>query len=68
MWAELDKVLGPKLGNEPRETMTTFAQGAVLRRVEVPEDVANFVSYLAGPDSDFMTGQSVVIDGGMVMR
>lgn len=30
-------------------------------------DVAGLVSFLAGPDSNFMTGQSVVIDGGIVM-
>jgi len=68
MWAEIDRVLGKKLNNAPGETMHTYAQGAVLRRVEQPEDVASFVSYLAGPDSDFMTGQSVVIDGGLLMR
>ena len=36
-------------------------------RVQTPDDVAGFVSYLAGPDSDYMTGQSVMIDGGIVM-
>ena len=35
---------------------------------QTADDVANFVSYLAGPDSDYMTGQSVLIDGGMVYR
>ena len=39
-----------------------------LGRPETPEDVAAFVSYLAGPDSDYMTGQAVLIDGGMVYR
>ena len=38
-----------------------------LGRVQTPDDVAGFVSYLAGPDSDYMTGQSVIIDGGIVM-
>ncbi|HWN31217.1 MAG TPA: hypothetical protein VNP03_00660 [Pseudonocardia sp.] len=40
------------------------------QRVQTPgngADVAGFVSYLAGPDSDYMTGQSVMIDGGIVM-
>ncbi|MBB5160041.1 SDR family oxidoreductase [Saccharopolyspora phatthalungensis] len=36
-----------------------------LGRVSVPEDVAGFVSYLASRDSDYMTGQSVMIDGGI---
>jgi NAD(P)-dependent dehydrogenase (short-subunit alcohol dehydrogenase family) len=30
--------------------------------------VAAFVSYLASPDADYMTGQSPLIDGGIVMR
>lgn len=33
----------------------------------IAQDVANFVSYLASSDSDYMTGQSIMIDGGMVM-
>ena len=32
------------------------------------EDVAAFVSFLAGPDSDYMTGQAPLIDGGLVYR
>ncbi|MCW2536216.1 MAG: acetoin reductase, partial [Modestobacter sp.] len=39
-----------------------------LGRVQTPEDVADFVSYLGSPGSDYMTGQSVMIDGGVVMR
>jgi meso-butanediol dehydrogenase/(S,S)-butanediol dehydrogenase/diacetyl reductase len=31
-------------------------------------DAANFVSYLADPDSDYMTGQAPLIDGGIVYR
>jgi NAD(P)-dependent dehydrogenase (short-subunit alcohol dehydrogenase family) len=38
-----------------------------LGRPERPEDVANVVAFLAGPDSDYMTGQALIVDGGMVM-
>ena len=31
------------------------------------EDVANVVAFLAGPDSDYMTGQAINVDGGVVM-
>jgi NAD(P)-dependent dehydrogenase (short-subunit alcohol dehydrogenase family) len=40
--------------------------GIALGRLQTPDDVAALVSYLAGPDSDYMTGQSIIIDGGMV--
>ncbi|WP_145995968.1 SDR family oxidoreductase, partial [Acetobacter aceti] len=40
----------------------------ILGRPETPDDVASLVSYLAGPDSDYMTGQAILIDGGMVYR
>jgi meso-butanediol dehydrogenase/(S,S)-butanediol dehydrogenase/diacetyl reductase len=36
-----------------------------LGRPSQPEDIANFVSYLASEDSDYMTGQSIIIDGGI---
>jgi meso-butanediol dehydrogenase/(S,S)-butanediol dehydrogenase/diacetyl reductase len=48
--------------------MGQFTKNIALGRMSQPSDVAAFVSYLAGPDSDFMTGQSVLIDGGMVFK
>lgn len=43
-----------------------YAEKIALRRLSVPEDVANCVSFLASPDSDYITGQSILVDGGMV--
>lgn len=48
--------------------MEQFAKDIALKRLSKPEDVAGCVSYLAGPDSDYMTGQSLLIDGGMVFN
>ena len=39
-------------------------RGIPLGRPERPEDVANVVAFLAGPDSDYMTGQAINVDGG----
>src|SRR5262249_5701226 len=38
-----------------------------LGRPETADDVAGLVSFLASRDSDYMTGQAVNIDGGLVM-
>nr|WP_302627640.1 3-oxoacyl-[acyl-carrier-protein] reductase [uncultured Eubacterium sp.] len=38
-----------------------------LKRFGKPEEVANLVAFLAGSDSDYITGQIFNIDGGMVM-
>ncbi len=45
-----------------------WAKTVTLGRISEPEDVAACVSYLAGPDSDYMTGQALIIDGGMVFN
>jgi meso-butanediol dehydrogenase/(S,S)-butanediol dehydrogenase/diacetyl reductase len=45
-----------------------WAKTVLLGRISEPEDVAASVSYLAGPDSDYVTGQSIIIDGGMVFN
>lgn len=38
-----------------------------MKRGGTPEDVANVVYFLSSPDSDYVTGQVINIDGGMVM-
>jgi meso-butanediol dehydrogenase/(S,S)-butanediol dehydrogenase/diacetyl reductase len=68
MWDLIDDKLGGHLGLGKGQALEKYAAGIPLGRVQTPEDVAAFVSYLAGPDSDYMTGQSVMIDGGLVMR
>lgn len=68
MWDHIDNELGEYLGLDKGQARARYAAGALLDRVQTPEEVASLVSYLAGPDSDFMTGQSVVIDGGIVMQ
>jgi NAD(P)-dependent dehydrogenase (short-subunit alcohol dehydrogenase family) len=35
-----------------------------IQRDQLPEDVVGAVVYLSGPHSDFVTGQTIVIDGG----
>jgi len=68
MWELIDSQLGSYLGTEKGEAFRQYASTIPLGRPQTPDDVAALVSYLAGPDSDYMTGQSIIIDGGLVMR
>jgi NAD(P)-dependent dehydrogenase (short-subunit alcohol dehydrogenase family) len=39
-----------------------------LKRAQVPADIVGTLLYLASDASDFVTGQTIVVDGGSVMR
>ena len=52
--------------NQPMEWgWKQFTDQIALKRLSKPEDVANVVSFLAGSDSDYITGQTIIVDGGM---
>ena len=68
MWAEIDRRMSEITGAKIGESYDRFVGGIALGRAETPDDVAAFVSFLAGPDSDYMTGQAPLIDGGLVYR
>ncbi len=67
MWAEIDRQVSEAAGKPLGYGTAEFAKRITLGRLSEPEDVAACVSYLASPDSDYMTGQSLLIDGGMVL-
>src|SRR5690606_40290926 len=66
MWDLIDEKMTQRTGEERGAAMKRFSESIALGRVERPEDVAAFVSYLASRGSDCMTGQSVLIDGGII--
>lgn len=68
MWVEIDKRFAEITGAPVGETYERYVKGIALGRAQTPEDVAAFVSFLAGPDADYMTGQAPLIDGGLVYR
>lgn len=68
MWTEIDQRFADITGAPVGETYKKYVEGIALGRAETPDDVAGLVSYLAGPDSDYVTGQSILIDGGIVYR
>ncbi len=64
MWVEIDKRFSEITGTPIGETYKKYVEGIALGRAQTPEDVAAFVSFLAGPDSDYINGQAPLIDGG----
>jgi meso-butanediol dehydrogenase/(S,S)-butanediol dehydrogenase/diacetyl reductase len=68
MWVEIDRRFAELTGAKIGETYKKYVEGIALGRAETPEDVAGFVAFLAGPDADYMTGQTPLIDGGLVYR
>lgn len=67
MWEQIDREWGALEGLGQGETWKRRIRGIPLGRPERAEDVARVVAFLAGPDSDYMTGQALNVDGGLVM-
>lgn len=69
LWRKLDQNI-MDFGRTKRvgQAMEEFSKDILLGRVSTPEDCAGIAAFLASPDSDYMTGQSVQVDGGMVLQ
>ncbi len=51
-----------------RDDAEKRAKAGVIKRVGQVSDIVGMVVFLASDDSDFITGQSMIIDGGRLMR
>jgi meso-butanediol dehydrogenase / (S,S)-butanediol dehydrogenase / diacetyl reductase len=65
MWEGIDAEMTRRRGTELGSEMAGMVAGIPLGRLETPVDVAGVVAFLASPDADYITGQSIVVDGGM---
>jgi len=67
MWEQIDREWGALEGLGQGEAWKRRIRPIPLGRPEKPEDVAAVVAFLASVDSDYMTGQALNVDGGLVM-
>ncbi|MEC0237485.1 acetoin reductase [Paenibacillus kribbensis] len=69
MWDRIDEEMVKYSDDlKPGEAFEKFSSEIALKRYQTPEDVANLVSFLASDDSDYITGQAILTDGGLVYR
>lgn len=70
LWEQLDRDL-VEMGmfEKAGQSMDSIAENMILmKRYSYPEDVVGTAAFLASPESDYMTGQLLMIDGGMVIQ
>lgn len=68
MWEQVDRDL-MEIGaaDRPGQAMERFSSEILKGRVATPADITGTTTFLASKDSDYMTGQIVMIDGGMTL-
>lgn len=68
MWVQIDKGFRDQgLTTKENEAFDGFAADILLGRASRPEDMVGVSLFLASSGSDYMTGQSLMVDGGMVL-
>ncbi len=68
MWEQIDRDRGRITGAKPGESMKAFIEKVPLQRAGTPEDVAGAVAFLCSVDADYITGQTLNVDGGFEMN
>lgn len=69
MWKYNDKAWGALLGNyKEGELIHEWVENNIpMKRAGTPDDVAGLVLFLASSDADYITGQTINVDGGLIM-
>ncbi len=68
LWTQLDEdLIAIGDAERPGQAMADFSAGILRGRPATPDDVVGTALYLASSDSDYLTGQVIMIDGGMVL-
>ncbi|MEO0681948.1 MAG: SDR family oxidoreductase [Pseudomonadota bacterium] len=52
-------------GVSPEQAEQNLVRGVPMRRLGTPDEVAQAILFAAAPENGFMTGQSIIVDGGI---
>jgi meso-butanediol dehydrogenase/(S,S)-butanediol dehydrogenase/diacetyl reductase len=69
LWEQLDAEF-IELGETQRkgQSLEEFGANVLVGRLSAPEDIAPLAVFLASSDSDYITGQAINVDGGMLVH
>lgn len=68
MWDYNDRVWGKMLGDYgPGELMAAWVKNIPMKRAGEGRDVAGLIAFLASRDGAYITGQTINVDGGLIM-
>lgn len=68
MWTRMDRDWTALQGTEPGQAWRERVAAVPMGRPQQPDDVAGLALYLASAAADYLTGQSINIDGGLMMN
>lgn len=69
MWRIIDRgFMDEGLTERENEAFESFSEGILLGRPSVAQDLVGVACFLASSDSDYMTGQTLIVDGGMILQ
>ena len=67
MWQRMDRDWTALQGVPQGQAWQQRVAAVPMGRAQTPQDVADLAMFLASPAADYMTGQSINIDGGLMM-
>jgi NAD(P)-dependent dehydrogenase (short-subunit alcohol dehydrogenase family) len=68
MWEDIDRTQAQRFGMKPGEWRDSFVDKVPLKRPAQADDLAAAVSFLCSTDADYITGQTINVDGGFEMN
>ncbi len=68
MWEGIDRDRAKLLKLKPGEAMANIVKTVPINRVSTPDDLAGAIIFLCSSDADYITGQTLNVDGGFAMN
>ena len=68
LWNQLDReFMAHGLTEKPEQAINEFSQSILIGRPSRPDEITGVTTFLASTGSDYVTGQTYMVDGGMVL-